>query len=174
MRNKSLLQRLGVLICVVMVLFLVDHRLRSNKGIESAELGQARGGSAVLELDTVYVPPPGDQLEHHTAGFAKILCSAVFVSGLDEEFAADNLGFFTSPFRARAKVVERVVDRENREVRLTLGSGVVRTAKYLGDQGCVTVPTGTRELNFTPVEVNSALPNPSTTPWPMGLSLIHI
>ncbi len=29
-----------------------------------------------LELDTLYVPPPGDPLEHHTAGFAKVMCSA--------------------------------------------------------------------------------------------------
>ena len=28
-----------------------------------------------LELDTPYAPPPGDPLEHHTAGFAKIMCS---------------------------------------------------------------------------------------------------
>jgi len=168
MRNMGLVKRLGVLVSVVLVLSLVDNRLRSSKRIASAESGQARGASAALELDTVYAPPPGDPLEHHTAGFAKILCSAVFVSGLDDEFAADNVGFFTSPFRARAKVVERVVDREKKEVRLTLGSGVIRTARYLGDQGCVTVPTGTRALNFTPVEVHSALPNPSTTPWPMG------
>jgi len=35
-----------------------------------------------LELDSPYVPPPGDPLEHHTAGFAKIMCSAVFLTGL--------------------------------------------------------------------------------------------
>ena len=39
-----------------------------------------------LELDTVYVPPPGDPLSHHTAGFAKVMCSAVFVTGLDPDF----------------------------------------------------------------------------------------
>ena len=27
-----------------------------------------------LELDTEYVAPPGNALEHHTSGFAKILC----------------------------------------------------------------------------------------------------
>src|SRR5260370_41068611 len=41
-----------------------------------------------LELNTPYVPPPGDPLEHHTSGFAKIMCSAVFVTGLDPDFAA--------------------------------------------------------------------------------------
>ena len=39
--------------------------------------------AAALELDTEYVPPPGDPLHHHTAGFAKVLCSAVFITGLD-------------------------------------------------------------------------------------------
>jgi hypothetical protein len=34
-----------------------------------------------FELDTPYVPPPGDPLEHHTAGFAKIMCSAVYMTG---------------------------------------------------------------------------------------------
>ena len=48
------------------------------------------------ELDTEYVPPPGDPLSHHTSGFAKTLCSAVFVTGLDPEFAAENVGFFSS------------------------------------------------------------------------------
>jgi hypothetical protein len=54
-----------------------------------------------LELDTPYVPPPGEPLEHHTAGFAKIMCSAVFITGLDPDFAAENVGYFTSPYAAR-------------------------------------------------------------------------
>ena len=49
-----------------------------------------------LELATPYVPPPGDALEHHTAGFAKIMCSAVFITGLAPDFAAENVGYFIS------------------------------------------------------------------------------
>ncbi len=90
-----------------------------------------------LELDTEYVAPPGDALEHHPSGFAKILCSAVFITGLDPEFAAENVGFFTSPYAERAKVIERVIDRENQTVHLMLPNGVTRTAKLFGDQGCV-------------------------------------
>ena len=45
--------------------------------------------AASLELDTPYVPPPGDALTHHTSGFAKVLCSAVFITGLDADFAAE-------------------------------------------------------------------------------------
>jgi CubicO group peptidase (beta-lactamase class C family) len=121
-----------------------------------------------LELDTEYVPPPGDALEHHTSGFAKILCSAVFVTGLDPDFAAENVGYFTSPHEERAKVIERRIDRDNEEVHLTLPSGVTRVAKRFGDQGCVTLPIGEDSVYFTPVDVESKLPDPSTEPWPMG------
>src|SRR3989454_3178695 len=64
-----------------------------------------------LELNTPYVAPPGDALEHHTSGFAKIMCSAVFITGLNPEFAAENVGYFTSPYAKRAKVGKPVVDR---------------------------------------------------------------
>ena len=53
-----------------------------------------------LELNTPYVPPPGDPLEHHAAGFAKIMCSAVFITGLDPDFAAENVGTSRAPMRS--------------------------------------------------------------------------
>lgn len=121
-----------------------------------------------LELNTPYVPPPGDPLEHHTSGFAKIMCSAVFITGLDGEFAAENVGYFTSPYAERAKVGKPVIDRVDKEVRITLPSGVTRTAKYVGSQGCVTLPVGQTSVNFTPVAVKSGLPDPATHLWPMG------
>ena len=62
----------------------------------------ARGKS--LELNTPYVPPLGDPLVHHTSGYAKIMCSAVFITGLDPDFAAENVGYFTGPYAERAKV----------------------------------------------------------------------
>ena len=61
----------------------------------------------VAELDTEYVAPPGDSLTHHTSGFAKTLCSAVFVTGLDADFAAENVGFFSAPYEQRAHVTSR-------------------------------------------------------------------
>jgi len=121
-----------------------------------------------LELNTPYVPPPGDPLEHHASGFAKIMCSAVFITGLDAEFAAENVGYFTGPYEERAKVGKPVIDRVSKEVRITLPNGVTRTAKYLGSQGCVTLPPGQTSVNFTPVAVKSRLPDPATHLWPMG------
>src|ERR1700674_1773291 len=121
-----------------------------------------------LELDTPYVPPPGDPLEHHTAGFAKVMCSAVFITGLDPDFAAENVGYFTSPYAERTKVGKPVIDRAGKAVQVTLPNGVTLTAKYLGSQGCVTLPVGQTSVNFTPIQVGSKLPDPSTQPWPMG------
>lgn len=64
-----------------------------------------------LELDTPYVPPPGDPLEHHAAGYAKVMCSAVFMTGLAPDFAAENVGFFTAPYGVRAALGKPVIDR---------------------------------------------------------------
>jgi len=124
-----------------------------------------------LELNTPYVPPPGDPLEHHTSGFAKIMCSAVFITGLDPDFAAENVGYFTSPYAERAKVGKPVIDRVNKAVHITLPNGVTRTAKYLGDQGCVTLPVGKNSVNFAPIKLKSRLPDPSKQLWPMGDAL---
>jgi CubicO group peptidase (beta-lactamase class C family) len=121
-----------------------------------------------LELKTPYVPPPGDALVHHTAGFAKVMCSAVFITGLDPDFAAENVGYFTAPYAERAKVGKPVIDRVNKEVRITVPGGVTRTAKYLGSQGCVTLPVGQTSVNFVPVVVKSRLPDPAAERWPMG------
>jgi CubicO group peptidase (beta-lactamase class C family) len=121
-----------------------------------------------LELNTPYVPPPGDPLELHTSGYAKIMCSAVFITGLDADFAAENVGYFVGPYAQRAKVGKPVIDRANKSVSITLPSGVTRTAKYFGDQGCVTLPVGKTSLSFTPIKLKSSLPDAATQPWPMG------
>src|ERR1700687_6051726 len=104
-----------------------------------------------FELDTPYVPPPGDPLTHHAAGFAKVMCSAVFMTGLAPDFAAENVGFFTAPYEVRAMLGKPVIDRVNQAVHVTLPSGVTRTAKYLGSQGCVTLPLGESAVHFAPL-----------------------
>src|SRR3712207_1147979 len=54
-----------------------------------------------LELNTPYVPPPGDPLVHHAGGYAKVLCSAVFISHHDVKLAEENLGYFVAPYNER-------------------------------------------------------------------------
>jgi CubicO group peptidase (beta-lactamase class C family) len=121
-----------------------------------------------LELNTPYVAPPGNPLEHDASGFAKVMCSAVFITGLDPDFAAQNVGFFTGPYAERAKMGKPVIDRAGKTVTVTLLNGLKRVAKYLGSQGCVTLPAGKDSVSFKPIVVKSRLPNPSTQPWPMG------
>ena len=116
-----------------------------------------------LELPTQYVPPPGDPEAHFTMGFARTLCSGVFVSGLDEGFAAQNIGFFTSPLETRDVVVQRNADYEAKTVTLTTNSGISRTAKYIGDMGCVPLPIGEREPFFEPPVINTSLPDAKNT-----------
>jgi hypothetical protein len=76
-----------------------------------------------FELDTSYVPPPGDPLVHHAAGYAKVMCSAVFITGLAPDFAAENVGYFTAPYELRAILGKPVIDRTNQAVHVTLQTG---------------------------------------------------
>src|SRR5256884_1831241 len=136
---------------------------QSNPGRDSL-IARAKS----LELSTPYAPPPGTSLEHDAAGFAQIMCSAVFITGLDPEFAADNVGYLTAPYKQRAKLGKPIIDRAGKAVHVTLPDGVRRTARFLGDQGCVTLPTGRKSCSFKPVRVASVLPDPATQAWPMG------
>ncbi|MVM37320.1 serine hydrolase [Spirosoma sp. HMF3257] len=124
--------------------------------------------AAQFDLKTPYKAPPGDALSHHTSGYAKIMCSAVFITGLKPDFAAENVGYFTSPYAERAKVGKPVIDFEKKTVSITLPNGVTRTAIYTGDQGCVTLPEGEKTLRYKPIKVTRNIPNAATRPWPMG------
>ena len=133
-------------------------------------VGIAHAGGPALpsELPTRWQPPPGDAIEHMTAGFAKILCSALFITGRDLATASDEDGFFVSPRAERRAVTKTVVDSKARAVHLTLPSGVTRSAVVAGDQGCVTLPRGATSVFFIPIRLRSVLPDPATQPWPMG------
>lgn len=122
------------------------------------------------EISNAWSPPPGDPLSHFTVAYAKLMCSAVFVSGFDPDFARATLG----DGNALAAVAHRtksgipVVDRKRREVRVTTKGGLTRTARYIGDQGCVSMPQDGSGLAFTPKPVPRKLPVAGTTAWPMG------
>ncbi len=121
-----------------------------------------------LELPGSWNPPPGEPIDHHTAGFAKTLCSGVFITGLDPADAAENVGYFTSPYAERAVVTDTVVDYDTKTVSLTLPSGIVRTARFYDSQGCITHNLGEEGIHFDSKVVEPRTPDPATTPWPMG------
>ncbi|MEX2049241.1 MAG: serine hydrolase [Gemmatimonadota bacterium] len=121
-----------------------------------------------LELDTPYEPVPGEPILHHAAGYATIMCSGMFISGLDSAFVAENVGYFTAPYDVRRSFPSVRIDRAARSVAVTTPDGTVRLARQLGSQGCVALPVGRAEPYFTPVVVRSGLPEASTLPWPMG------
>ena len=95
-----------------------------------------------LELNTPYVPPPGEAIEHYASGYAKIMCSSVFVTGLDPDFARENVGYFVAPYAERARLGTPQIDRQQRTVTVTMPNGTTRVAKQVGSQGCVTLPIG--------------------------------
>ncbi len=110
--------------------------------------------------------PEGTPISLGLAGYAKVLCSATFVSGRDPAEAFRNSGFFLFPDDQRAGVTY-TVDRDNQLVRMTHGN-TTRTAKFYGDQGCIIHPQDHDGIYFTPVPVKTRLPEAASQPWPMG------
>lgn len=141
---------------------------RSGNDEQSALRERLIARADSFDLKPEYVAPPGDSMLHHAAGFAKIMCSAVFITGLKPEFAAENVGYFTSPPKTRANLGTPVIDWEKKSVSIAFPSGVIRKAIYVGDQGCVTLPVGVDSLYYKPADIKSTLPDAKTTPWPMG------
>ena len=113
-----------------------------------------------------YPKPKGSQSENGLAGFAKILCSAVFVSGRDAAEAAQNSAYFFMPRGEQADVKYEV----NKEARAVSASraGITRMAKFQGDQGCIIENPDSPGIHFKPAVVKTTLPDAATQPWPMG------
>jgi len=122
------------------------------------------------EVPGEWLPPPGAPISHFTVAYAKLMCTAVFVSGMDPEFARQTLGDGNAlaAVAHRTKSLPPVVDRDRREVRVTTRDGLTRTARHYGDQGCVSLPDGKDTIGFTPSVVPRNVPPPASTPWPMG------
>ena len=111
--------------------------------------------------------PPNDPDSWNVAGTAKILCSAVFVSGRDPEEARAHV----TPYFIGNKldsITDFRVDRDRKRVSLTVANRITREAKLYGDQGCIIHQPGRDSVFFKPVRVTTRLPAASTMPWPMG------
>ena len=101
---------------------------------------------------------------------AKVLCSAVFVSGRDPDEALRNSVLAgTSVLTVPEEVFSEIdIDHKKKEVHIKLNDAPTRTARYYGDQGCVIIPHDGIDVFFQPVKVETSLPDPMTQPWPMG------
>src|SRR5687768_11890079 len=110
--------------------------------------------------------PQGSHTENGLAGYAKILCSGVFVSGRLPEAVAAGSAYFFMP-QAERDQVKWEIDRSTKLVRASLGA-IAREARYYGDQGCIIQNPDKPGIHFTPVPVRTRLPGASTQPWPMG------
>ncbi|RMF22444.1 MAG: hypothetical protein D6765_14280, partial [Bacteroidetes bacterium] len=80
--------------------------------------------------------PVGTEVELGLAGYAKVLCSAVFVSEREAGEAFRNSGFFFLP-EAERPFVRYTVDETNQSVTLIWRDSIRRSARFIGDQGCV-------------------------------------
>jgi len=110
--------------------------------------------------------------------YAKVTCSAVFVSGREATEALYNSGYvFLPPLRnAENRVSGNLrnrldffeIDSQTGTVELRRNSGETATARFFGDQGCVVGPHPDFELQYRPIAVESSLPPSDTMDWPMG------
>jgi CubicO group peptidase (beta-lactamase class C family) len=110
--------------------------------------------------------PAGTSVPLGLAGYAKVLCSAVFVSSREPAEAFDNSGFFLMP-DDQHDGVKYGVDRDQKMVRLSRGA-ISRSAKFYGDQGCIIQSQEGESIHFKPVPVKTRLPDAMAQPWPMG------
>jgi CubicO group peptidase (beta-lactamase class C family) len=113
-----------------------------------------------------YPTPKGSPTVNGLAGFAKILCSAVFISGRNDAEAAKDSAYFFMPREEQDKVTW-LIDRDQKVVTTTFGRDS-QSAKLYGDQGCIIQNPDNPGIHFTPVNVRTALPAAATQPWPMG------
>lgn len=111
--------------------------------------------------------PPNNPESWRVAGTAKVLCSAVFVSGRELAEARKNVSnyFLGAQLDSLTGVV---VDPVAQSVRLTLANRTTREARKYGDQGCVITRVDKPGVSFTPVPVRTTLGDASSMPWPMG------
>jgi CubicO group peptidase (beta-lactamase class C family) len=121
---------------------------------------------AARQSPAPYPTPTGSPTVNGLAGFAKILCSAVFISGRNDAEAAHDSAYFFMP-RAEQDSVKWTIDRTAHVVTASFGTDS-RSARLYGDQGCIIQNPDNPGIHFTPVPVKTMLPAAESQAWPMG------
>ena len=122
--------------------------------------------AAAAQSQSSYPTPKGSPTVNGLSGFAKILCSAVFISGRDDAEAAKDSAYFFMPREEQDKVTW-AIEPQVKAVTATFGTES-RSAMYTGDQGCVIQNPDSPGIHFKPVAVKTTLPPAESQPWPMG------
>ena len=134
-------------------------------------LALVAGSAGLAQQDTrpEKYRPVGTPLELGLAGFAKVVCSAVYISGRDPAEAARNSGHLLMPSEEESAKATFTLDQEQKIVRMSVGS-ITREAKFYGDQGCIIhrPERQGKQIFFTPAAVTTALPDAMSQSWPMG------
>jgi len=140
--------------------------MRQSFAVAALSIAALAASTAQAPRSTSAYAPAGTPISLGLAGYAKVICSAVFVSGRAPEEAFHNSGYHLFPEEELAAVTYQV-DREQRLVRMTHGAST-RTAKFYGDQGCIIHPQDHDGIFFKPVPVTTGLMDAAKQPWPMG------
>jgi CubicO group peptidase (beta-lactamase class C family) len=134
---------------------------------QQTQQAQPAPQAALPQLAPPYVPE-GTPQEQGLAGYAKILCSAVFVQGRDPVEGATNSAYWMAQTnQIPLDQITYKIDRDTKTVTATFGA-ITRWARFYGDQGCVLPAHGKNTIAFTPVPVKTTLPDAMTQVWPMG------
>jgi CubicO group peptidase (beta-lactamase class C family) len=110
-----------------------------------------------------------EKIDHTLAFFAKLLCSGRFVVGREAgEFVERDLKTHVRPEGVPLDwdEISIAIDEQTQTVTFS-ARGISRSAVCNGSQGCTIIPRD-GQLHFTPTPVTPNLPDPATTPWPMG------
>ena len=144
------MRRAGLVPAIVLLIFVAC----SSRGVDADEPRLSTEG-----------------LEHVAAINAHHLCAGLWVVGRDiERDVGTVIARDIAPFAAFRwdSTIEYRIDWEGQRTHVRVPGAPERSAGYYGDQGCVIHERGSDDIHFTPTDVSSILPDPSTQAWPMG------
>ncbi|MEM9705204.1 MAG: serine hydrolase [Pseudomonadota bacterium] len=111
------------------------------------------------------IPSDYERRSLDLALIAKGVASGVFVSRRSVD---DVLTQSISPVVFGGEKAGISVDEDAGLVKAFLQNGETRCAKFMGDQGAVSLPLGAHQVYFQPSKIETTLPSAADTEWPMG------